>query len=120
MKKMLPVLLICSLVATSVYADTTTVISNPTVPQIKWISKNSNDPFTIQNGAGIPLVITITVNPGPSVGAVGVNVKNCGTTTHIDAGSATVCSTSDSNNPVTLTSDSATMPATGTYQLKPS
>ena len=119
MKKMLHILSICCLVTTSAYALESTIVTNPTFLQTKWISKNSNDPVTIQNGAGISLVISITVNPGPSV-AAGVNVKNCGTTTYIAAGSATVCSTNDPNNPVTLTSDSATTPATGTYQLKQS
>ncbi|MEO8400511.1 MAG: hypothetical protein ABI597_01785 [Gammaproteobacteria bacterium] len=79
-----------------------------------WLSKDSTDLVSIQNGTGIHLVITITVNRG----GAGVSVKNCGTTTHIDAGSSTICSTNDAINPVTLSSESGTSPATGTYLVK--
>ena len=85
-------------------------------PLATWVSKSSNDAFTIQNGAGITIVVMITVN-GVSPNDPGVNVKNCGTTAHINAGSSAVCTTNDSANPVTLNSDSA-KPATGTYQIK--
>ena len=89
----------------------------PSFPQANWLSKNSNDPFTIQNGAGTPIVIEINVGGSGPI-AAGVNVKNCGETTHINAGSSTICSTNDATNPVTLTSD-GTNPAAGTYQIKP-
>lgn len=97
----------------SVFADVTDV----PFPQMNWTSKGSNDPFTIQNGSGTPITIAINVNGGPT-NTPGVNIKNCGNTTHINAGSSAICSTNDANNPVTLTSDS-TMPASGTYQIKP-
>jgi hypothetical protein len=86
-------------------------------PQANWVSKNSSDSFTIQNGAGTPIVIQINVG-GSAPNAAGVNVKNCGETTHINAGSSTICSTNDANNPVTLTSDGNNS-AYGTYQIKP-
>lgn len=84
--------------------------------QANWLSKNSSDPFTIQNGAGTPIVIQINVG-GSSPNSSGVNVKNCGNTSHINPGSSTICSTNEDNNPVTLTSDS-NYPAYGTYQIK--
>lgn len=87
-------------------------------PVTNWISKNSSDPVTIQNGAGTPMLIVINVAGGGSTQSPGVNVKNCGSTAHINAGSSTLCETNDPTNPVTLTSDSGANPATGTYQLK--
>ena len=82
-----------------------------------WKSKNANDSFTIQNGAGTMLTIVISVdNAGPH--ADGVTVSNCGSTTFIKAGSSTVCQTNDSADPVTLTSNSVSLPSSGTYQIK--
>ncbi len=113
MKKIvLMVSLLVSLTASLlVYAQSDSSTDKGT--SISWSSKNSSDSVSIQNGAGIRLNIPITVDRG----GAGVNVKNCGTTSHIDPGSATMCSTNDPTNPVTLTADSATIPATGTYQI---
>jgi hypothetical protein len=105
--------LITSLTTTLVSAEAETSTDKTTQPLTHWLSKNVDDPISIQNGAGIQLNIPITVDKG----GAGVTVKNCGTTTHIDAGSSTMCSTNDSKNPVTLTSDSGTVAATGTYQM---
>lgn len=88
---------------------------NSTFPQTTWQSKDANDVVTIQNGAGLNIVILITVNKGTS----SVNVKNCGTVTKIEAGSSAVCTTNDDSNPVALSSDNAAQPAGGTYQIKP-
>ena len=86
-------------------------------PVVNWISKNSNDPISIQNGAGTTILIQINVSGG-GASAPGVTVKNCGTTTSISAGSSTICETSNNKSPVTITSDNPGTPATGTYQIK--
>lgn len=91
---------------------------NEPFPVVKWSSKSNNDTVTIDNGAGIPLLILITVDGG-SDNASGVNVSNCGTTKHIDAGSSTICSTNDPANPVSFSTDNANVTATGTYQVRP-
>lgn len=104
---------------TFVFADNNTS-NNPnpsSFQEAHWLSKNSSDPFTIQNGAGIDIVIQINVE-GSGPNAAGVDVKNCGTTTHINAGSSAICSTFDPKYPVTLTSDSNNTSASGTYQIK--
>src|SRR5579872_930040 len=87
-------------------------------PPVNWVSKNSADTITIQNGTGAAIVIEITVNSTSSSGVRGIVVKNCGATTHIDAGSTGICTTNDPANPVNFNSDSATDPASGTYQIK--
>jgi hypothetical protein len=94
-----------------------TTADKTTFPVTEWISKDATDPVTIQNGAGTPILIVIHVT-SPGANGPGVNVKNCGTTTTIKAGSTTICDTSDAANPVTLTSDSSSLSATGTYQIK--
>jgi hypothetical protein len=99
------------------FAWSQTPASSPSFPQANWVSKNSSDQFSIQNGAGTPIVIEINVG-GSGPNASGVNIKNCGETTHINAGSSTICSTNDSKNPVTLSSDGNNA-AYGTYQIKP-
>ena len=91
--------------------------NKPTFPATNWVSKNSTDAVSIQNGAGTAIMIVINVSD-QSPHANGVNVSNCGSTTYIKAGSSTVCETNDSQNAVTLTSDSTDLPASGTYQLK--
>lgn len=114
MKKIILIMgLITSLTTSFVSAQSETSTDKSAEPLTHWLSKNIDDPVSIQNGAGIQLNIPITVDKG----GAGVSVKNCGTTTHIDAGSSTMCSTNDSKNPVTLTSDSGTVAATGTYQM---
>lgn len=85
-------------------------------PLIAWVSKNVNDVVTIQNGSGTQILILISVNGGEN--ASGINVANCGLTKHINPGSATVCSTKDAANPVGISSDNSSVPASGTYQIK--
>lgn len=83
-----------------------------TEPQ-KWISKSSNDTVTISNSTGLQVQVTIVVDKPGS----GINLKNCGNTSHVDAGSTVVCLSQDPNNQINFTSDSGS-PATGTYQMK--
>lgn len=82
-----------------------------------WTSKDSTDTVTINNGSGNILTVTIFVdkNNGESSG---VNISNCGETTHIDAGSSAICTNTDAGNPVNFTSDSASTRAKGTYTIK--
>jgi hypothetical protein len=79
-----------------------------------WLSANTNDVITIENGAGLLVIILITVDKNSS----GVAVKNCGTVTKINAGSSALCASSDPANPISLSSDSPSTPAKGTYQIK--
>lgn len=102
---------------TIAYAVTNPPSNLSSFQEAHWLSKNSSDPFTIQSGTDIEIVIQINVE-GTSPTAAGVDVKNCGNTTHINAGSSTICTTSDPKSPVTLTSDSGNVSASGTYQIK--
>lgn len=95
------------------------VVNVPSETSVPWISKNSADTVTINNGNGNKLTITINVDKNPSItNPPGLNVNNCGNTTHIDAGSSSICTTSDANNPVSFRSDSPTYKVTGTYIIK--
>lgn len=111
------------------YAQTAVVATLPTVgAPVKWTSINSSEETTINNGNGNMLTITIvvdkipTINPSlpnsPSPKSPGINVKNCGDTRHVDAGSSTVCTTNDAINPVSFSSDSPNDKASGTYTIK--
>lgn len=120
MNKIILVTLIASSVSLfeSAYAQAVPPASvvNPPTP---WVSKNSTDEVTINNGNGNKLTITINVDKNANAtNPAGVNIKNCGDTTHIDAGSSAVCTTSDSGNPVTFSSDSPTVKVTGNYIIK--
>lgn len=119
MKKIIFGALIISILTsiTLVYADPSTTA--PSCTPINWQSMDNNHPFTIQNGAGISITITITVDHQPLDNTLAnVNVKNCGTVVSIVPGSTAVCSTTDAINPVTLTSDSGTKAVSGTYTIK--
>lgn len=100
----------------SCFADTLPPDSSqkPSFPLTKWISKNPTDFVTIQNGAGLPIIVLISVNKNSS----SVTVANCGTVTKIEAGSSAVCTTNESTKPITMNSDSPSMPAIGDYQIK--
>lgn len=80
---------------------------------VNWTSKNPADVITIKNGNGLQLIISITVDQN----SAGLSIKNCGTTTALKAGGAAICKTSDAANPVSFSSDNASKPATGTYQV---
>lgn len=79
-----------------------------------WSSKDNSDTVTVQNGTGLQLIISISVDKK----GVGINIKNCGTTNHIDAGSTAVCASRDPANPVNFSSDTGEKEAMGTYEIK--
>lgn len=96
----------------------TTSLTTVTSPII-WTSKNTTDEVTINNGNGNKLSITINVDKNLNdTNTAGVSVKNCGNTTHIDAGSSAICTSSDASSPVSFSSDSPTSQASGTYTIK--
>lgn len=86
-------------------------------PVVSWVSKTAGDNVTVENGTGAKLNIIISVTTDPlSEDPAGINLKNCGNTTHIGPGSSAVCVTNDIDHPVSFSSDKTT-PATGTYQI---
>ena len=104
------------MLTTSCFADTIPdTDQKQSFPLTKWMSKNPSDLVTIQNGAGLPIIILISVDKNSS----SITVKNCGTVTKIEAGSSAVCTTNDASNPVTINSDNPNTPAVGDYQIKP-
>jgi hypothetical protein len=98
-------------------APDTSATVKATFPPSNWVSLGTNDTVTVQNGAGIAIVVFISVDR-VNVNSPGINISNCGTTTHVDAGSSTVCSTHDSTNPITFSSEKDGKRATGNYQVK--
>jgi len=97
----------------SLYAQT---VEKPVLPSINWTSRDSRDEVTINNGTGKPMTVQITVIQNADNDAPGIDITNCGNTTHIDAGSTAIC-ISDGSNPITFESDSAAL-TNGTYQIK--
>lgn len=105
----------------------TTILSSKSFPPVKWVSKGTQDPVTIANGQGEPITIQISVdktvvvdakNDNKETVSAGINIKNCGSTTHVDSGSSVICDSADATNPVTFTADSETVIASGNYQVK--
>lgn len=120
MKQILPMTL-ALLTISSVYAQNTTIITDKDLVT-RWESNRSDpraapgsDVITIQNGNGANIQVIITVDKTGS----GITVKNCGTTTKIEAGSTAICTTSDSVNPINFTASDPNRIASGTYQIKP-
>jgi hypothetical protein len=118
------------LLTTNAFVLAETVVSAVVQTPIQWISKTSSDVITINNGNSNDLTITINVNKPPVIivnnnvinnnqGNIppGINIKNCGDTKHIEAGSSAICSTNDASNPISFSTDSQT-PVTGTYIIK--
>lgn len=115
MKKLLIIGLSITAIATSHFSNAQPTTNNSsTSSNIHWVSKSTQDPVTIANGNGVSIVVEILVDKTGS----GINLKNCGMTTHVDAGSSAICSNTDSSNSVSFTSDSMDKPAMGTYQIK--
>lgn len=85
-------------------------------PPVSWTTKGTSDVVTIENGTNLALIINIVVQGTAS--SPGINIKNCGTTTHVNAGSMAICANNDSANPVSFSSDNSNQPASGTYQIK--
>jgi hypothetical protein len=98
----------------STFAEIT--INNPT-RIVHWITKNSAQPITVQNGTGAYLIVVITVDD-LEPNSPGIHIKNCGTTTHVDSGSSVICATRDSANPVTFVSDTVNKTASGVYHVE--
>lgn len=119
MKKILITSCLFCVLSLSYSQPPTAKIEVPPEP-VLWVSKNSNDVITINNGNGNSLTITINVDKNPMAGnnVPGISINNCGDTRHIDAGSSAVCSTNDAANPVNFNSDNATTAASGTYTIK--
>lgn len=124
MKNIVCILFIVFLSVVNVtFAVEQALIVSPSPVSVKWISKNSSDEITIHNGNGFRIMITINVDhavhgaQATGVNQLGVNIKNCGDTKHIDAGSSAVCITRDSANPVRFSSDSQSHAVSGTYSI---
>jgi hypothetical protein len=95
-------------------------------PPVNWVSDGFNDEIIIHNGNADRLIIVIFVDKIPLSPAIsntsrtlpGINVRNCGRTSHVDAGSSVTCRTSDPLNPVIFHSDTSGGRATGTYLIE--
>lgn len=107
MKKTLCTILLLTS-TTLAHADNKTI-----TPTINWVSKANSDAVNIANGSGLSLIVSINVNKN----GAGVNIKNCGSTTHIDAGSIAICSTSDADSQISFSSDVPDKSASGSYQI---
>lgn len=114
-KKLIGLVMISGLFCGMLHAET--VDDNNVFPPITWSSKGGNDTVTVQNGTGANMTVMINVIDDGTTDAAGINIKNCGKTTHVDPGSSVVCVTSDPNNPISFTSDKPST-ALGTYQIK--
>lgn len=117
------VLLISACVSFVAFAQP--IIAQKEFPPVRWLSKGTFDMVKIDNPNNQALIIQIAVDKIITVeGAAkdtvsaGINLKNCGNTTHLDPGSSVICNTSDSVNPVQFGSDSEQKLATGSYQVQ--
>lgn len=125
MKGLLPlILMFISLMFISRFASAQVYVNTPGAANnlenragtVRWISGSANDVISFQNGTGALLVIQITVDNNQ--GRIGVNVSNCGTTTHINSGSTAICVTKDASNPVSFVTDNANNLTSGVYSVQ--
>jgi hypothetical protein len=116
-------LVIATLFASSgLFATPAITEKKPTFAPVTWVSSTPSDIITINNGIGGPIAIFIQVDARDMMGnpMEGINVKNCGTTSHVNAGSSAICYTTSANNPVSFSADgrSSDKFARGTYQVE--
>lgn len=90
--------------------------SNSNSSAIAWTSAGAGDVVSFQNGTGALLVIQITVDNNAT--KTGVNITNCGSTTHINSGSTAICVTKDPSNPVSFVTDNPTNTTSGVYSVQ--
>lgn len=83
---------------------------------IRWTSKSASDVISFQNGTGATLVIQITVDN--NLDKTGININNCGTTSHVDSGSTVICVTRDSRSPVYFVTDNPNRAVSGLYVVQ--
>lgn len=109
MKKLLIVaLLLCG----SAFAASD--LKKPNFAPVPWTSPDPMHGVKIDNSYNLQLKIFIAVEAEyPDQG--GVNITNCGSITHIDAGSSAVCLNRDGDHPVTFSSDGKA--ARGVYEV---
>lgn len=110
----------------STIAATNTVRSN--FAPLNWTSANAKDVITVQNNVPnrvVKLQVFVSqISVGNNYPPPGVNIQNCGSTTHINPGSSAICdltATPENKNPVvTFSSDSEDTlnPANGVYQVQ--
>lgn len=78
-----------------------------------WMSPNSFSSYYVQTGSR--MTITIKVNNG----GAGATLTNCSGGGSVAPGSGTVCNVSNTSMPISITSNSQTASASGTYQINP-
>lgn len=110
------------LISGCAFASSTMTVSKSSFPSVSWSSKDSTDVTTINNGSDAPIAIFIQVQGKDTSGNLndGINIKNCGKISHVNAGSSVVCVNSDANNPVSFSADGTpeNRYAYGIYQVK--
>lgn len=120
MKKFLAIATI--IVSGSVFAAPVITVKKPNFAPVNWSSSNPSDIITINNGTGGPIAIFIQVQATDMSGnpVDGIDVKNCGKTTHVNAGSSAICYTMDASNPVSFSADGKPSDkiAYGMYQVE--
>lgn len=89
---------------------------------LSWSSNNTKDMINIQGGSGFGTYYLVQIyvsnmyngtGPNPS----GINIKNCGTITHINPGSTALCLLSYTNAVISFSSDSDEIAAYGLFQI---
>jgi hypothetical protein len=86
-------------------------------PSEKWVSKSSNDSTVIQfnSPSSISAIIVTVDNDSPA----GIDVKNCGSMTHLRKGESASCIIKPGiSSPLLFNSDTAGTKASGTYVLR--
>lgn len=86
---------------------------SPVFPPVDWTSYNTSDTISVENSTTMVLLLFVSVATNNNPNAPGINIQNCGSTSHISAGSSVICPLKKS---VTFTSDGGKI-ASGTYQI---
>ena len=85
----------------------------PTLSAVDWTSMNTSNKITVANTTQTKLLLFISVSTMNNPNAPGINIQNCGSVSHITAGSSVICPLKAI---VTFSSDGGKI-AYGSYQV---
>jgi hypothetical protein len=121
MKKMILLTLAASLLNSVSYANQQITIGQKNkFSPFNWQSANTQEVISIVGDFNAS--VQIAVNNISYIGSkpTGINIKNCGNVTHVNAGSSVICAVWQGNPPISFSSDSddSNTMATGVYQVE--
>jgi hypothetical protein len=92
---------------------------NSKFDNVRWTPNHLNDFLTIERPSDLSYCYAVQISPSRSEDRLmGINIQNCGTIRHINAGPSAICFLTNKNPVITFSSDKDNVASHGVYQLK--